>query len=175
MITTLLSLLGGGLMRALPEILSLLNKKADNDHEYRMLQGQIQLEAQRSQGQQAEIQIKGAIDEAVASIQATADALKGQMQPQGLSFQLVGSKLIDGANAIVRLFIDAMNMLVRPVVTYYFLGLFGLYKAALLQVALSQTNNVWTAILQVYTADDAAILSGVLAFWFVGRVFDKKS
>jgi hypothetical protein len=32
----------------------------------------------------------------------------------------------------------------------------------------------WDAILKIYDADDRAILSGILAFWFVGRVFDKK-
>jgi hypothetical protein len=152
----LLSLLGGGLMRCLPEILAIFDKKADNDHEFRMLNAQIELEKLKSADKQAEILTQGTIDEAVAGLNAQMEALKGQMQVTGIKV------------------VDVLNFLVRPITTYMFLSMFAVYKAALLAVALSMGANGWNAILQVYGPDDANMLMGILSFWFVGRVFDKK-
>jgi hypothetical protein len=149
-------MLGGGFMRLLPELIGLWNKKADNTHELNMLEKQIELEKLTAADKQAAIVTQGTIDQALAAMTAQTDALKGQMQLTGIKF------------------VDAMNMLVRPITTYYFLGMFGVYKASLLMVALQQ-SNFYQAVLATYTPDDAAMLSGILAFWFVGRVFDKKS
>lgn len=139
----------------LPELISLWNKKTDNAHELAMIDKQVALETTRTAGKQAEIVQQGAVDQMLAMMAAQKDALTGQMQ-------LTGIKLV-----------DALNMLVRPLTTYYFLAMFGVYKAALLGVAL-QNADVWHAILTVYTPDDSAMLAGILAFWFVGRVFDNK-
>lgn len=151
MLMSLISMLGGGLMRMLPELIGYFNKKADNSHELNMLDKQIELEKLKAVGAQQQADN----EQILAMMNAQVEAVKGQMQ-------LTGIKLVDG-----------LNMLVRPLTTYYFLGLFGIYKAALLAVALQQ-STVWQAILQVYTPDDASMLSGILAFWFVGRVFEKK-
>lgn len=153
MLTTLLSLLGGGAMRLLPELIGLWNKKTDNDHELKMLASQVELEKTKAEGAQAAIMQQGSVDQILAAMAAQKDALGDQMKLTGVKF------------------IDALNMLVRPSTTYLFLGMFCTYKAALLSVALSQAN-VAQAILTVYTPDDAATLSGILSFWFVGRCFD---
>lgn len=174
MILTLLSMLGGGAMRLLPEVFGLLNKKADNSHELAMLDKQLQLE-----------QLKAASEKAIAEVQAQAtitaeeqkaqeDALQQQFQLLGEHFQTIGNKWIDGFDALVRTLVDVLNMLVRPLTTYYFLLMFGAYKAALLNSALAAGANVWQSILQVYTPNDQDMLAGILAFWFVGRVFDKQ-
>lgn len=151
MLMSLISMLGGGLMRMLPELIVYFNKKADNSHELNMLDKQIELEKLKAVGAQQQADN----EQILAMMNAQVEAVKGQMQ-------LTGIKIVDG-----------LNMLVRPLTTYYFLALFGIYKAALLAVALQQTT-IWQAILQVYTPDDAAMLSGILAFWFVGRTFEKK-
>ena len=153
MITTLLSLFGGGFMRLLPELIGLWNKKTDNEHELAMLDKQVELEKLTAADKQATIAQQGDIDQMLAMMSAQKDALTGQMQKTGIRL------------------VDALNWLVRPITTYYFLGMFGIYKAALLAVAMEQAD-IWHAILKVYTTDDAAMLSGILAFWFVGRVFD---
>lgn len=44
MLFTILSALGGGLLRLLPELLALFNKKTDNSHELAMLDKQLALE-----------------------------------------------------------------------------------------------------------------------------------
>ncbi len=156
MLLTLLSMLGGGLMRLLPEILGVLNKKTDNAHELAMLDRQFQLEQSRATAHMEEVRYQGDSDQIIALLDAQKAALTSQAQMTGIRW------------------VDALNFLVRPLTTYYFLFFYGLVKLAMLVVAM-RYSDAWLAILKVWTADDAAILSGILAFWFVGRVFDKKA
>ena len=155
MLMTLLSLFGGGLMRALPEFVALWNKKTDNAHELAMLDRQFQLEQTRAAARMDELVAQGDIDQTLALLDAQKSALAGQMQKVGIKW------------------VDALNFLVRPLTTYYFLGMYGLVKLSMIIVALRAVNP-WLAIIQCWSADDAAILAGILSFWFVGRVFDKK-
>lgn len=184
MFLTLLSMLAGGALRLLPEVFHLLNKKTDNEHELAMLDKQLQLETLKSDAAKAVAATQAEASEAVAQTQADAatdeadtraasDALARQMQLLGEHFQSIGNKWIDGFNALARTCVDVLNMLVRPATTYYFLAMYGLYKLALMEVALQQAD-MWHAVLQVWTVDDANMLAGILAFWFVGRVFDKR-
>lgn len=147
---------GGGLMRLLPEVLNFLNKKTDNAHELAMLDKQFQLEQFRATSRMEEVRFQGDVDQTLALLDAQKVALQSQMQKTGIRW------------------VDALNFLVRPLTTYYFLGFYGLVKIAILVTAM-QLTDTWGAILQIWTNDDAAILSGILAFWFVGRVFDKRS
>lgn len=156
MLMTLLSMFGGGLMRLLPEVLNFLNKKTDNAHELAMLDKQFQLEQFRATSRMEEVRFQGDVDQTLALLDAQKVALQSQMQKTGIRW------------------VDALNFLVRPLTTYYFLGFYGLVKIAILVTAM-QLTDTWGAILQIWTNDDAAILSGILAFWFVGRVFDKRS
>ena len=155
MLMTLLSLFGGGLMRALPEFVGLWNKKTDNAHELAMLDRQFQLEQTRAAARMDELVAQGDIDQTLALLDAQKSALAGQMQKVGIRW------------------VDALNFLVRPLTTYYFLGMYGLVKLSMIIVALRAVDP-WVAIIQCWSADDAAILAGILSFWFVGRVFDKK-
>lgn len=155
MLITFLSWLGGGAIRFLPELLALFNKKTDNSHELAMLDKQMQIEAQRAQFQMEAVQYQGDVDQTIAALDAQREALKGQMQKTGIRW------------------VDALNFLVRPLTTYYFLGCYGIVKTAMIVIAV-QSMVPSAAIVACWTPDDAAILSGILGFWFVGRVFDKK-
>lgn len=165
MLMTILSALGGGLLRLLPELLALFNKKTDNSHELAMMDKQVQLEQLRGANRTAEIgaqhlavmseaQLQGDINLALKAMDATAAALHDQMQMVGVWW------------------VDALNMLVRPLTTYWFLGCYGIVKTAMIVVAL-RTVDPWVSIIQCWSTDDAAILWGVLGFWFVGRTFEK--
>lgn len=154
MLMTLLSMFGGGLMRLLPEILGFLNKKTDNAHELAMLEKQFQLEQTRAAARLDEIRVQGDVDQTIALLDVQREALKGQMQKTGIRF------------------VDALNFLVRPVTTYFFLSMYGIVKLATLVIAVRQAD-AWTAIVTVWTPDDATILAGILTFYFVGRSFDK--
>ena len=156
MILTLLSMFGGGLMRIVPELVTIFNKKQDNKHELDMLDRQIQLEQYRAEHKRQEIVITGDINEALAVLDAQKEAVKGQMQLTGMKW------------------VDALNFLVRPLTTYYVLTLYGLAKIAMFSVAISTGITGWESILMIYGDDDKSILAGILAFWFVGRVLDKR-
>ena len=142
-------------MRALPELIGLWNKKTDNAHELAMMDRQVKLEQTRADARKDEIVTQGGIDQALALLDAQKTALQGQMQKVGIWW------------------VDALNFLVRPLTTYFFLGMYGLVKLAMLVVAMRAVDQ-WAAIIQCWSPEDGAILSGILAFWFVGRVFDKK-
>lgn len=157
MILSLLSMLGGGLLRLLPEVFAFLNKKTDNEHELAMLDKQAELEKTRSAMRQQEIETQGQVDFNVAELQALGEALKGQMQTTG------------------NVFVDALNFLVRPMTTYFFLLMYALAKIAMFMVAMKSGLDTWQTVLKIYDAEDRAMLSGILSFWFVGRVFDKKA
>jgi hypothetical protein len=165
-ITTIIGLLGGGFMRLLPEIMAFLNRKTDNVHELAMMDKQIDLqklkaaddrETIRTQGEEdrATIGSKSDAESVLALLDAQKEALKGQMQRTGFKW------------------VDALNFLVRPLVTYFFVGLYGFVKLAMIILAFQQID-AWGSVVQVWSNDDAGILSGILGFWFVGRVFDKK-
>lgn len=156
MILTLISMFGGGLMRLLPELLAFMNRRQDNAHELAMLDRQAQLEQTRAANRLEELQVQGNFTDMLAMLDAQKSALAGQMQKTGVAW------------------VDALNFLVRPITTYYFLGCYGIYKTALLIVAIKQLD-AWTAILQCYDADDRNILASILAFWFVGRTIDRNN
>lgn len=156
MILSLITLLGGGLMRLLPELLGFLNKKTDNAHELAMLDKQFQLETTRASARMDEVRYQGDAAEVLALLDAQKTALAGQMQLTGIRWA------------------DALNFLVRPLATYYMLAMYGAFKVALFVTAWQAGGNVWAAVLQVYDTEDRALLTGILSFWFVGRVIDKK-
>lgn len=155
MLTTLLSLLSGGLMRVLPELLALWNKATDNKHELAMMDKQLELARFKGQDERETVALQGKIDFDLAAMQATMEGVKAQAQVTGIRW------------------VDALNFLVRPLTTYYFLLMYGVVKVARLVIAI-QESNPWVAVITCWTEDDAAILSGILAFWFVGRVFEKR-
>ena len=111
-------------------------------------------EATRSAARVHEIEVQGDISQAVAMMTAQTEALRGQMQVVGVWW------------------VDAANFLVRPLTTYYFLLFYGIVKMATIVVAM-RAADPWVSIIQCWTDEDAAILAGILSFWFVGRVFDK--
>ena len=167
MITTLLSMIIGGGLRALPELLSLFKNKQDNAHELAMLATQIELEKTRAGARMDELNVTNAAalqqlqlstnaQEVLAMLDAQKEALKGQMQPLGIWW------------------VDALNFLVRPLTTYYFLIFYGIVKAVMLTVAIQQPDP-WVAVIQVWSQADMDTLTGIISFWFVGRVIDKKA
>ncbi len=175
MILSLIGALGGGVMRILPEIMAFFNKKTDNAHELALLDRQVALEQTKAAGQ-LELAKQVGVD-ALAQIGANADreaagysaadslalldaqkaAMQSQMQRTGITW------------------VDALNFLVRPLTTYYMLLLYGIAKVAIFMVVWHSGQNMWGAVLKVYDDEDRAMLSGILAFWYTGRVFDKKA
>ncbi len=145
LIGTLMGLLGS----LLPELLKYFNNKEDHKHEIAM--GNLQMDAMRLQGQ-----IK------LEEINATADIEEAKAIYASAEQKITGVKWIDGVIALY-------SSSVRPTLTYAFFALYAFVKVASF---VSYTGAGWTwtqAAIQLWSSEDMAVFSTIMAFWFGGR------
>ena len=160
MITSILTLLGGGLgglLRFVPEILKLFTEQKDRDHEFRMTQLQLDIDKARAAQAIDLVHAQGEAAQAAGEMQAYVEAIKGQGNMSGVPF------------------IDALNQSVRPVITYWWMSLFTVYKIATIVAACMAWTTLDDFIGKLWTAQDAGILAMILGFWFVDRSIRKNS
>ena len=155
MIETLLGGLLGGAFRLAPEILKWLDRKGERGHELAMQDKALEFEKLRGAQRMAEI---GAAADAAWNTSAV-DALKEAVAAQG-------------HRSGVR-WADALSASVRPVITYWFMGLYCAAKTAAFAAAVTAGAGWGEATLHAWTEADQALWAGVLNFWFLGRVFDR--
>jgi hypothetical protein len=134
------SLLGGGLMRLLPEVFKLFSDKQDKSHEVTMTQLQLEIDKARAAQQLSTTQAQAAVAQATGEMQAYVEAVKAQAVMTGVKF------------------IDGLSQSVRPVVTYWWMGLLTEVKI----VAMLNGMPIWGEY-------DWDVLSMILGFWFVER------
>ena len=160
MLTTLLTLFGGGLgglLRFVPEIIKLFTEQRDRDHEYRMTQLQLDIDKARA-GQAIDlVHAQGDVAAAAGEMQAYVEAIKGQSQMSGVPW------------------IDALNQSVRPVITYWWMLLFTVYKVATIVAAAHAWTTLDDFLTKLWTVQDAGVLSMILGFWFVDRAIRRQS
>ena len=155
MIETLLGGLLGGAFRLAPEILKWLDRKGERGHELAMQDKAIEFEKLRGAQRMAEI---GAAADAAwntGAINALKEAVAAQGHQSGVRWA------------------DALSASVRPVITYWFMGLYCAAKTAAFAAALTAGAGWGEATLHAWTEADQALWTGVLNFWFLGRVFDR--
>lgn len=155
MIETLLGGLLGGAFRLAPEILKWLDRKGERGHELAMQDKALEFEKLRGAQRMAEI---GAAADAAWNTGAI-DALKEAVAAQGRRSGLR--------------WVDALSASVRPVITYWFMGLYCAAKTAAFAAAVTAGAGWGEAILHAWTEADQALWAGVLNFWFLGRVFER--
>jgi hypothetical protein len=146
------TLLGG---RLAPEILKWLDRKGERGHELAMQDKAIEFEKLRGAQRMAEI---GAAADAAwntGAINALKEAVAAQGHQSGVRWA------------------DALSASVRPVITYWFMGLYCAAKTAAFAAALTAGAGWGEATLHAWTEADQALWAGVLNFWFLGRVFDR--
>ncbi len=145
----------GGVFRLAPEVLKFLDKKNERQHELAMFERQVDLEKTKGQIRLDEIgaQRDMAVDVGVL------DAFKSAIDQQ--------SEMVKAAGG----WVASLSASVRPVMTYYLLGLYGAYKTAL--IVLAPTNG-WQAIVSVYGPEDLAMLAGVINYWMLDRSLAKR-
>lgn len=155
MIETLLGGLLGGAFRLAPEILKWLDRKGERGHELAMQDKALEFEKLR--GAQRMAEIGSAADAAwnTGAIEALEEAVAAQGHQSGVRWA------------------DALSASVRPVITYWFMGLYCAAKTAAFAAAVSAGVGWGEAILHAWTEADQALWAGVLNFWFLGRVFDR--
>lgn len=153
MFETLLGGVFGGVLRLAPEIFKIFDKKNERAHELRMVQAEM--EFAKIKGEIAMRQVEAAMT--MAEVDAIGEAFKEQSQ----TAKNAGK------------FVSAISALVRPTVTYAFLGLYAAVKIAAFMIAIQQ-NGDWKEVLtQMWGSDDLAVFNMVISFWFVGRVYER--
>lgn len=143
----------GGVLRLAPEVLKFFTHKKDLDHEYRMMQ--MEMEIAKAKVELGFRQVDANLQ--VAELDAIAEAVKEQGQTARAAGRLVA----------------ALSALVRPLVTYWFVILYSGVKLASMGMAMEQGGQWKEVLVSSWTKDDMAILFMILGFWFVSRTIEK--
>lgn len=159
MILTLLASIFGGLLRLAPEVFKMLDAKDDRAHELAMVDKQIEIQQLTGQQKLGEITTQGQITIDEATLQAISAANTAQAQMAVAAGPLAAF----------------ISSLVRPLVTYFVVGLWGSYKVALVIYTYQATGNAAETMMNVWTEDDRQVMSMILSFWFVGRVIERNN
>ena len=133
----------GGVLRIAPELLKFFDRKGERAHELAMLSREMEFARLRG-----EITMRQT--EAAMSI-AELDAMGQALREQGATAQAAG-RWVAG--------ISAHSAAKGAVVSF-------------MSMAREQLGNWREVLLSTWTAEDMAILSMILTFWFVGRVWER--
>jgi hypothetical protein len=155
MIETLLGGLFGGVFRLAPEFLKWLDRKGERGHELAMQDKALEFEKLRGAQRMEELGAAANAAWNTGALDAMNEAIAAQSHRSGVRW------------------VDGLSTSVRPVITYWFMGLYCAAKTAAFVGVLSSGATVGSAVLQAWTEADQALWAGVLNFWFLGRVFDR--
>lgn len=153
MIETLLGGVFGGLLRLAPEAFKLFDRANERKHELAMLGAEM--EFARLKGEIAMRQTEAVMT--MAEMDTMAEAFKEQSQ----TAQAAGS------------FVAGISAMVRPTVTYAFLGLYAAVKVAAHFIAIQQGGDWKEVVTTMWGTDDLAVFNMIISFWFVGRVYER--
>jgi hypothetical protein len=145
----------GGIARLAPEVMKFFDRKAERQHELSLGAQQQDLIKLQSSTHLAQTQVETDAAQIVAGVQALQSAYASQK---------TGFK-----------FADSLSASVRPVVTYIIVGAWLLVKAAAYSQLTAKGISWDVAALSLWNGDDVMMLAGVTNFWFLSRVFERKS
>jgi hypothetical protein len=150
----LIGALIGGVFRLAPEVLKILDRKFEREHELKKLDVEVSI---------AKMQAEFALQQGYQRLQeheldAIGEAFKQQAESDSKAWKWVAS----------------LSALVRPAVTYWFVFFYTAVKVAGLYLAFLQ-DGIWTNVLITgWTDFDEGMLAMILSFYFVGRVWESK-
>jgi hypothetical protein len=154
MMFELIGALIGGAFRLAPEVLKILDRKFEREHELKKLDVEVSI---------AKMQAEFALQQGHQRLQeheldAIGEAFKQQAESDSKAWKWVAS----------------LSALVRPAVTYWFVFFYTAVKVAGLYLAFLQ-DGIWTNVLITgWTDFDEGMLAMILSFYFVGRVWESK-
>ena len=148
----------GGIFRLAPEVLKWMDRKDERKHELAMFDKQVDLEKTKGDIKLAEVgaQRDLSVDTGVLA------AFKSAIDQQTEMVKAAGGK------------IAALSASVRPVMTYYILGLYGVVKTAVFYLAVTSNEPAAQVIAKIWTPDDMALLCGVINYWILDRSLAKR-
>ena len=153
---TLVGAAGGGLLRIAPELLKFLDRKAERLHELALGSQQYKLMELQQHTQMRTAEVQAEQGQLVAALEALREGIKAQV-----------------ASASSGL-VAAVSATVRPFVTYLVVAMWMSVKVSLVIDTVVSGVSLAGSITLAWGPQDNALLAGILNFWFLGRVFDKK-
>lgn len=153
MIEAILGSLLGGIFRLAPEVLKLLDRKNEREHELKMFTLQTDLEKVRGTFRVEEKYV----DHSVAALDAIQAAFVQQGEADSRAWKWVAS----------------VSALVRPAITYWFMALYSAAKLATIALAYQLDQSMVEVLTKSWGEQDFGLLSMILTFWFVGRAIEK--
>ena len=162
----LLSALIGFLGAAFPDFIKLFQAQKDRQHEITLLKLQMEYAREKlaSAGAQARDAQLGRLQEI-------------ELQAGSEEARYVGGRVKESLVGIA--WVDALSGSVRPLVTYAFVLLYGLVKAAQFSLLVNPALPWQTAftpeqaLVALWGEDDVALFTAMIAFWFGQRSFGK--
>lgn len=158
----LLSALFGFFSSAVPDLFKLFRDAKDRAHELAVLKLQIEYDREKLAATTSE------------------NALARQQQLQAIEAEsfaqeqvALNARIKDSLTGIH--WVDALSGSVRPIITYAFFGLYVLVKAAQFSILMhpelpwQSDVSVAQALVSLWTQEDVAIFSAIMAFWFGSR------
>ena len=155
MIETLLGGVFGGLLRLAPELIKTFDRGNERKHELAMLNAEM--EFARVKGDIAMRQTEATMT--ITELNTTAEAFK----EQSTTAQAAGK------------FVAAISALVRPLITYAFVGAYFAVKVASYLIALNQGGEWREVLISLWDQNDVTIMFMIISFWFVGRTLDRNN
>lgn len=155
MIETLLGGVFGGLLRLAPEVFKLFDRANERKHELAMLSAEM--EFAKIRGEIAMRQTEAVMT--MAEMDTMAEAFKEQSR----TAQAAGK------------FVAAISALVRPTITYAFVGAYFAVKVASYLIAVEQGGNWRDVLISLWNQDDVTIMFMIISFWFVSRTVDRNN
>jgi len=149
----------GGLFRLAPEVIKAVDRKNERSHELLMFDRQCKLEEQRGAQKLAEI---GAAREAAVDSGAM-DAFKLAISQQAEMVSASGSG-----------FVASLSASVRPIITYWILGLWSFLHAWYCYETWRVGLDPMASFKIMLTPDFAALVAGTINYWFLDRTLAKR-
>ena len=153
----ILETLGGGLLggifRLAPEVIKVFDSKNARSHELAMLDKELQF---ASLNAEAEMHKSNA-----AMTVSQLDALGAALKEQGQTARAAGK------------FVAGLSASVRPVTTYWLLFLYSAVKFVSILMAVQAGGDWKEVLISNWAAEDMAMLSMTLSFWFLDRTVTK--
>lgn len=155
-VTTLVGGAGGGVLRLVPEVFKIWDRRNERTHELALGEQQQRLLQLQSSTHLAEVGAQGEQTQAATALEALRDAIKSQGAATGVKW------------------VDALSASVRPVWTYYVLLIYGAVKVTDTWFAIARHLD-WEHIRPlVWGPEDAAMVAALSTFWFLDRVIRKQ-
>ena len=143
----------GGLLRMAPEVLNFLDKKNMRKHELALGDQQYRVAELQFRTQREIKDLDVEQSQFVSTMEALKEGIKAQAVTTGIKW------------------VDAISSLVRPTITAWIFALYSAVKLAQISAAMAVSENATQALLGVWTNSDDGMLSAIVMFWFVGRVW----